>query len=227
MKTNQSIVRRPDQSPNYSIFIFLGTTTVCLIAVWGVAVALSFYMESQMLMRFAHFPFWMMIGSLGILLNSIPISKSKPKLIPLLAIMATIATVAWFCFDNFIEISGIEDIFDRVRLGAGLLIVCYCLTHISLLMLTYQKGNKSYLLITTSALIVLSGLTYVSLLSGFVRGELFVFILTSALILFFTKIALTIATVIVSLNPYQKSSNDDNHKPSSNALLQEVERRAI
>ena len=163
-------------------------------------------------MNLAHFPFWMMIGLLGTLLNYIPIAKSKPKLIPLVAIGTTLATAAWFCFDNFIEINGAAAIFDRLRLGTGLLITCYCLTHISLLMLAYRKESSNLLLILTGGVVTLSGISYIIVLWGIVPGENFALVLMGTISLFFIKFALTVTTVLLSLNYPKKPATDDQLK---------------
>ena len=121
--------------------------TAILAAIWGVCVVLSFYLQSELLISVGHIPFWMMLGSLGVLLNYIPIAKSKPIPIPLAGIAITLITVTWFCVDNFIETEGFAGFFGRLELGLGLLIGCYCLTHMSLLMLLYRSDRSNALMV--------------------------------------------------------------------------------
>lgn len=112
----------------------------------------------------------------------------------------TVVTVAWFCFDNFIELNGFGEFLGRVRLDMALLVGCYCLTHMSLLMLAYRRGGDNILLAITCLAVALSGLGYFVTLSGFAEFEAFFFVLAAIVCLFFTKFALTIAVIVASIN---------------------------
>jgi len=102
--------------------------------------------------------------------------------------------------------------FDRLRLGTGLLITCYCLTHISLLMLAYRKESSNLLLILTGGVVTLSGISYIIVLWGIVPGENFALVLMGTISLFFIKFALTVTTVLLSLNYPKKPATDDQLK---------------
>ena len=118
----------------------------------------------------------MMVGSLGILLNYIPIAKGKPIYIPIAGMLITLGTTIWFCINNFIPVEpGIiffsEARAERFRSSIALIIVCYCLTHMSVLLLAYQKTKKNLLLIIAEAAIAVSGFAYVYILYGWGDGD--------------------------------------------------------
>jgi hypothetical protein len=206
MEPKQSRNQPQLQGTDYISYGLLGI--VLMAATWGVAVVLDIYSGGDLWKPFTHFPFWMMLGSIGVLLNYIPIAKSKPKLIPILGIAISVVTTAWFCFDNFIELEGFQQAFGRLRLGVALLVACYCFAHLSLLMLTHRKNHDNMLLVMTGVMIALSGIAYVFLLSGFAVVETFLLALTIALSLFFIKFALTIALVVLSLNTVRSDSQE-------------------
>ena len=181
---------------------FIGFALVALAifaAIWGI---LQGFLGShaEWIGNAPHVPFWMMIGTTGVLLNYLPIASSKPPFIPVLGIVVTIATTGWFIFDNFVDIEGLGEFFGRFKLGLLLMIVCYCLTHMSLMMLTYRKGRQgNVLLIATLVAIGLSGIGYTFLFCGIGSAEVFVTSFMGVIVLFFMKFALTIATVVVAL----------------------------
>lgn len=172
-----------------------------LAACWGIMFVGSVYLDSKVLNQFSHFPFWITVGLVGVLLNYLPIAKGKPNIIPWLAIACVAGTTAWFCLDNFLELNGLGEYFQRFKFDAMLMIVCYGLTHMSLLMLTYKRGYSNVLLTVTCVCVGASVLGYVLLFYG-VSDELAEaagLLIIGVSSLFFIKFALSIATIVISL----------------------------
>ena len=165
-------------------------------AAWGVLAVLGVYARQDFLIYLSHIPFWMMVGSVGVLLNYLPIAKSKPNVIPFIGIVASVITVVWFCVNDFIKIDEIGEFIGRLQINATLLVICYCLTHVSLLMLTYRRSSSNQLLTVTIVVVALSGLAYVLVFSGVLENGLAVLSLVAAACLFFIKVALTIVLVV-------------------------------
>ena len=188
------------------LYGFLGAAG--LFAITGVLIILSMYTGSELLYGYARFPFWMMLGLIGMLLNYLPIAKSKPTLIPMAGMIVVAGTFLWFCFDNLVKLSGLGDLVGRFRFDLALLILCYCLTHISLLMLTYQKRGSNLLLQLTCAAVLASGLGYLAILSGVAKASFFGITMVVTGCMFFIKLGMTIATVVYSLQGSNNESDD-------------------
>ena len=210
MKANQQTETPKTRQFNYIICGIL--CTLFLTAHWGIAVVWDMYTSNDVLRPFAHFPFWLMLGSIGVLLNYIPIAKSKANLISIAGIILTIATTAWFCFGDFTELNGSRMHLGRLKHGLGALTVCYCFTHMSLLTMAHRSDSNNFLLIATNVVIILSGIACLFLFSGLVyllehpraAGDFVWTVLTWTTCMFFVKFAMTIATVVLSLGSSRK-----------------------
>ena len=177
-----------------------------LAGLWGLMMVVGFVGEMSAVNKWAHFPFWLTIGTIGLLLNYLPLAKSKPGLIPKLGMFAVLGTTLWFCFNNFFELKDIYAFAERVRVDAILLILCYSLTHSSLLLLAYRPNQKNYLLTAAITAVGISGLAYLTVLSGLGDESIGVSAALIAMAFFFIKFTLTVVVVIQHLSgPKEKA----------------------
>jgi hypothetical protein len=194
IETKNGVSKKKDGVSNYLPYALVGIAV--LGAAWGGLAVLGIYTRQVFLVYLSHIPFWMMVGSVGVLLNYLPIAKSKPNVIPFIGIVASVITVVWFCVNDFIKIDDFGEFIGRLQINVTLLVICYCLTHVSLLMLTYRRFSGNQLLAVTIVVVALSGLAYVLVFSGVLEAELAVLSLVVAACLFFIKVALTIVLVV-------------------------------